>query len=68
MRNVLHNAADAEIERPIIRTGKKVGRFCGRLFVFIDLFTLCLNQTRPCAIMASATFLKPAMFAPATRL
>lgn len=26
------------------------------------------NQKMPCAIMASATFLKPAMFAPATRL
>ena len=38
------------------------GNFFTMLFIFYK------NQTIPCAIIASATFIKPAILAPETRL
>ena len=42
---------------------KATGALCIRWLLIRGVI---LNQTAPCAIMASATFRKPAMFAPAT--
>ena len=44
--------------------GRDEARFANHLLASNSF----MNQTTPCAIIASATFKKPAMFAPATRL
>lgn len=46
---------------------KSADRPCGQPADFYNA-KIYYNQTTPCASIASATFTKPAMFAPATRL
>ena len=47
---------------------KHGGAGCPRAAVFVRLIQTADGYTTPCASIASATFKKPAMFAPTTRL